>query len=502
MTIKKKLGIFITVATLVRMLVAMTTNLGNDEAYYLTYAQHLQWNYFDHPPMVALLIRLTTFDLTFTNSFFVRLGPIMLAAINTYIIFKIVTKLKNETAGFWAIILFTASIYTSLIAGVFIMPDAPQLFFWILCVYFLLEIIDDNANSKSRNRNLVWFAICSGLCIMSKIHGVFLWFGFGLYVLFYNRKMLSNGYLYLSVILTAAIASPILFWNINNDFITYSFHSQRVTINEGLNFSAFLRELVGGILYNNLFNYALIIFTLLAVFKNKISIALHQKRLLLLLGLPLILILLFISLFRDTLPHWSGPGYLALIILAAIYAAENLKKAKLALYGLYLIGFVVVAGIPLINLYPGTLGDKKLETFGAGDFTLDLYGWNQMKTDFEKMRQSDLQSNNTKTSFIISNKWFPGGHIDNYIAQPLHLDFVAIGKLEDIHTYYWLNNFRKKIQKGDDAYFIVTSNNFSDPNVDYVNLFEIIEKPRIINQYRSGKVCRKMIVFLMRNFKG
>jgi len=55
------------------MLVAYSLELGNDEVYYQTYAQHLQWNYFDHPPMVALLIRLSTINLFFHNEFFVPL---------------------------------------------------------------------------------------------------------------------------------------------------------------------------------------------------------------------------------------------------------------------------------------------------------------------------------------------------------------------------------------------------------------------------------------------
>jgi 4-amino-4-deoxy-L-arabinose transferase-like glycosyltransferase len=118
----------IVIATLIRIVLATSIDLGNDEVYYLTYAQHLQWNYFDHPPMVALLIRLTTFNLFFTDAFFVRLGPILLAAINTFLMYVIGCKLKNKTTGFIAALLFTSSIYTSIIAGVFILPDAPYLF--------------------------------------------------------------------------------------------------------------------------------------------------------------------------------------------------------------------------------------------------------------------------------------------------------------------------------------------------------------------------------------
>ena len=53
-----QLLLIIIVSTLIRCVIAASIGLGNDEVYYVTYAQHLQWNYFDHPPMVAWLIKL------------------------------------------------------------------------------------------------------------------------------------------------------------------------------------------------------------------------------------------------------------------------------------------------------------------------------------------------------------------------------------------------------------------------------------------------------------
>ena len=65
MLFKNKIASLILIATLIRCIIAFSIGLGNDEVYYVTYAQHLQWNYFDHPPLVALLIRLTTLNLSF-----------------------------------------------------------------------------------------------------------------------------------------------------------------------------------------------------------------------------------------------------------------------------------------------------------------------------------------------------------------------------------------------------------------------------------------------------
>lgn len=509
MTDKCKIFYLIFIATLIRVIIAGSIGLGNDEVYYLAYAQHLQWNYFDHPPMVALLIRLTTLNLFFTDELFIRLGPIILAGVNTYLIYILSKKIKNEKAGFIAALLFSSSFYTSIIAGVFIMPDSPQLFFWMIAVSLLIKIVSATKNDENMNYTILYFGLVAGLCIMSKIHGVFLWFSFGLYILFYKRNLLTNGYLYLAILITILIISPVLIWNIENNFVTYTFHSQRVTINNGINPSSFLRELFGGIFYNNPINYFLIIVALIALWKNKINITTPIKRILILLSLPLIILLLFVSVFRDTLPHWSGPAFVTLIILTACYISDevqtlknkNLILPKLAVNSCVFILIITIAGILLLNNFPGTIGNKKEKTFGKGDVTLDMYDWNFFKNEFYKTYVRDIQSGKTTTTFIINNKWFPGAHIDNYIAQALHLDFIAIGKLEDIHTYEWLNKYRNKLKFGDDAYFITVSNNFSDPNEQYKMMFEKINSPIVIKQFRNKKHVRNMLVYLLEGYK-
>ena len=44
----------------VNLLQAALTGLANDEAYYWYFSQHLDWGYFDHPPMVAVLVWLSS----------------------------------------------------------------------------------------------------------------------------------------------------------------------------------------------------------------------------------------------------------------------------------------------------------------------------------------------------------------------------------------------------------------------------------------------------------
>src|SRR5450755_4909478 len=160
---------------------ASTLELGNAEAYYWAYSLHIQWNYFDHPPIVAWLIRLTTVNLLIHNELFVRIGAIISSAICTWLIFKIGAVINNLQTGWFAALLYTSSIYCSIASGTFILPDSPQMVFWLSSVLILVKI--SHLNTYDPKSTFLWclFGLMTGLCIMSKVHGVFIWFGVALY---------------------------------------------------------------------------------------------------------------------------------------------------------------------------------------------------------------------------------------------------------------------------------------------------------------------------------
>ena len=194
------------ITTIIRIVLAYFLELGNDEVYYYTYAIHLQSNYFDHPPAVGILIKLFTFNLHLDSEVFLRLGAIVFAAIGTIMSYQIGQLIRNERTGWFAAILYNTSIYSSIIAGTFILPDSPQVIFWLASLYIMLQIVHhDKKRFTVPVKYWIWLGILTGLCIMCKVHGVFLWAGFGLYVLFYGRRMFANPWLYVAFIITVVI---------------------------------------------------------------------------------------------------------------------------------------------------------------------------------------------------------------------------------------------------------------------------------------------------------
>jgi Dolichyl-phosphate-mannose-protein mannosyltransferase len=503
---RQKTILLIFVATLVRCVLASVTGLGNDEAYYVSYAQHLQWNYFDHPPMVALWIRLSTINLYVQQyELFVRLGAVLSAAGCTWLLFKTATMLHSAKAGWIASLLYSGSVYASVIAGTFILPDSPQMLFWCWALYWVAKISIADAKGYA---NWLLFGVAAGLCVMSKIHGCFLWFGMGLYVIICKRDWLRLPQLYLAFLITLLIVSPIFTWNWQNDFITWRYHSQRVVVEQfSFNKDGFLRELMGQLLYNNPFNVCIVAMALISLKRKRQAVSSPISQYLL-IGLPMIFLLLGIAAFRDTLPHWSGPAWCTLLLPAAVWMAgmdEKVfeKRLRLVKLGILLQLLIIVAGVAAVNFYPGTMGStSNTGTMGDGDATLDMYGWKRFAASFDSMRRADIASGKMNADAgIVCNKWFPAAHIDYYVTRYKKPLVTGMGELNDLHHYQWLNSRRDTVQRGGDAWCIVPSNNSFNVEEHYASFFMHIEKAAAIPGFRNNKIARYFTIYRLRNRK-
>ena len=507
----RKTILLILIATLVRFVIAGTTGLGNDEAYYRMFSSHLQWNYFDHPPMVAWLIRLTTLNLLLDTELFIRLGAIICAAMATWFIFLTGKRLGNERTGFFAASIYTATLYGSIIAGTFILPDSPQMVCWTASIYLLTGVTASVQLRNSMKRELLVFGIVAGLGMLCKVHTIFLWLGFLLFVILYNRRWLKEPVLYLSGAITILFFYPVIRWNIDNHFVTFFYHGGRVNIAEGgLDLASFGQFFGGQIFYLNPVIFVCIIIAVVHAFKNDLPVSIPHKRILLLTSLPLIIIATIISFFRNVLPHWSGPGYTGLILLTACYFTSRKKTGTfekklfplpvIIAHGLQLL--IIIAGLMAIQFFPGTIGNKDRQKLGEGDFTLDMFGWNDFARSFEQIYTANKSmENHSDRTVVLSNKWFPLAHIEHYVAGPLRLPVFASGSLEDIHQYKWINEEQGGMQDSVSVYVIIPSNYYFD-----IKEFPILKEKVpaaifTIPQKRNGEDARVFKVYYFKKDK-
>ena len=506
MEFRIKLRWLILISTIIRCLFAILIELGNDEVYYYTYALQPDCNHFDHPPLTGQLIRFFTLNLHWINTFSMRLGPIVLAAFNTWLIAVILRQILNERAAFIAAIIYTASIYTSVISGIFILPDVLANTFWLGGLYFMLCSIKESRNSN-QNWQLLAIGLCIGIAGMSKIHAIVLWPGFLAYCLFLQPQLLKKGSLYISILITLILLSPIWIWNQEYDFITWKFHSQRVSLfHAGLQPHFFLQAFLGQIFYNNPLLVFLYVSIGIYLFKSGRVIFNNYKRefcLLLFCGLPIILIATFLSLFKQVLPHWSGSGFFSFMLISAIAIDQVLTQAtvpkirKLFNSVLNFTFFIMILAVLVIWFYPGNFFaiDHERE-LGKADVTLDMIGWREFGEEFANLREQDIQQEiMANNSAILVHKWFPAGHILFYVARPLNIPIIGLGRITDLHKFAWLNHMQAEIKVDENAYFIAPSNSYVDPKSIYQDDFKEIKLVKTLEQKRSGKIIRKWYIY-------
>lgn len=487
--------ILLVTVLLFRVLIAIYLPLGNDEVYYLLYARYPDIHYYDHPLLVGWFLKLFSLNFFWEIPLAYRMFALVLSVPSMFFVYQTTKILSNKNAAAIAVILLSSSFYVSVIAGIFTMPDAPMVFFWTASLYCAVFAFFNNAKTQTVNeRYYLLLCFLLGLICLSKFHGIFLVLGIFGFILFYRTQFIKTASFWEGVVILFLFTLPIIYWNYKNQWVQFAFYSSRLPEDSSINVGRLLKEFVGQIFYSNPVVYFFIL--VFGVFRfNKIE-RINKKSFLLWTSLPFLVFVFGLSLFKETLPHWSGPSFISLVILSSIVAEEVANKwaLKAWIYTSFLFFlFCCISGFVLINYFPGSLGNKsKQASYGSADFTLDMYGWDKI--------QNDVDTTLTELGYrhlpIISDNWFPAAHIDQYIARPLKSSFFVLGDVEKIHQYQWVNAARGGWPNADSAILIMPSNYYKEPSTLFQHTFKHHQKLRSIPQYRNKVLVRYFHIYL------
>lgn len=445
----KFLLLIIGIHLLIRLIISYFLEFGNDEVYYVKYVEHPNWSHFDHPIMIQIVGQISTLNALLYHHFFFRLSSVILSTISLIFIYKLVVYLYDEHAAKWSVILYLSSIYSSVIAGIFFMPDAVLSFFWILGIYYGVKFI-----SEQKPQHYIIFSIAVAFAVASKYQAIFLPLGLLLFIIFYNRKLVFKPYLYLGFFIMSLGVIPTLIWNLNNDFVSFTFHKGRVG-NEGFSFDYFFREIFGEFFYNNPFSFGIFVATFIYFYKNKTTFSIQEK-LLLFFALPLIITSILISFGTETLPHWSALSYYSFMIISGKIVSKNIKLQLFTKISLGFLFFIMIYGLIEINngfIMNFKTNSQPIEEKGKNDFTQDTYGWKQLATKFQSISEEHPDIKNFATY-----RWYPASHIDYYIAKPLGLSTKVFGDNTSTHEYFFIQNQKTHPEENESYFFIESSN--------------------------------------------
>ncbi len=196
--------------TVLNAIQAYTLELQGDEAYYWLYSRYLDWGYFDHPPMVALFIRLG--DSIMHNEFGVRMLTVLTSSASIYLLWLILKKYAVDAMAF---VLVISGVFIFHIYGFTITPDSPLFFFTVLFYYFYQQYIE-----KDRLGLALILALIIACLLYSKYNAVLV-IGF---TVLSNIKLLQRWSFWLILFLAAVLYMPHILWQINHGYPSVNYH--------------------------------------------------------------------------------------------------------------------------------------------------------------------------------------------------------------------------------------------------------------------------------------
>jgi 4-amino-4-deoxy-L-arabinose transferase-like glycosyltransferase len=192
------------------------TELLDDEAYYWVYSKFLDWGYFDHPPMIALLIK-TGYSI-FHNELGVRLVFVLMNLLSLMIIEKLIER--KDDFLFYTIALSLAVLQLS---GFVAVPDTPLIFFTAL--FFLVY---KNFLQKANWKNILLLGLVTAAMMYSKYHSVLILF----FVLISNPKLFVRYQTYLAGFIALVLFLPHLWWQYQHDWISFRYQLFESNVNK------------------------------------------------------------------------------------------------------------------------------------------------------------------------------------------------------------------------------------------------------------------------------
>lgn len=190
-----------------------------DETYYWVWSRRLDFGYYDHPPLVAWMIRLFS-EILGQGLAGLRAPAVLAWCASAFAVFRLARTRYTHPAAAWLALLVMASLPIFQVGFHIVGPDSPLMLFTSLTYYFAgRAMTDDSAR--------YWFytGAAVGLALLGKYTAILLPGIIFIALLAHrdNRSLLARPAPWLALALAAVIFSPVVIWNAQNDWISFAY---------------------------------------------------------------------------------------------------------------------------------------------------------------------------------------------------------------------------------------------------------------------------------------
>ena len=463
-------------ATLFKMLYAAPLYLLDDEAYYWVWSRNLSLSYFDHPPMIAILIRLST---TFFGDSF--LGIRALGAIATgisiwfgldltYRIYQDKRVLWNATWLFLLALPFFA-------AGIIMTPDTPMMLFLTLALWSFYR-------AAFEMKTKYWWVsgICFGLALLSKYTAI-LWLGSVFLLLVVDphlRHQLRRPTPWLAGAITLLLFSPVIYWNAAHDWASFKFqlgHGLELKNPRPLFYLGEYFAGQAGLMTPGIFLLILALWGKMTASWKKLS---GSERFLLVSGFTPFLFFMYAGSRTHVEANWPALTYLTGIIIAARWHANArgwqkwIKGINYSFLILFLLIIIVQAHFKVLPLN------------GKNDPTNRYYGWPGALDQIEQLWHEYPQA------MPVGNKYQIQSQVA-YRFKTISTPALNIGGRSNHFEYF---DYQPLIGRD----ILIVSSEREPRPAKFQAAFDTVNFLKTITIYRNSEPVKKLQVYLGNNY--
>ncbi|HKD54646.1 MAG TPA: glycosyltransferase family 39 protein [Steroidobacteraceae bacterium] len=393
--------------TVMRLVLAATVGLGLDGDYTVGVAHDLDLSYYDHPPLQYWLVHL--FLPLLGDGRAMRLPFIALFAGSCWLLYCLTRRLFSAQAGVIAVLALNCAACFTFGVGALVMPDGPLIFAQLAAALALARgLFPGHDPPQTALRTWLHTGFWIGVAALSKYHALLFAAGVLLFLLTVpgRRRQLAQPWPWLGALLALAVASPVIAWNIQHDWISVGFQVGRAA-GTGLHPGYVLANIAAQALW--LLPWIFVAMLVAAWQAWRAGPANERYWYCLCLAAPTIAVFTLVPLWGSIgLPHWQMPGWLMLFPVFADWAVRCISAPRLRRWSVASTAAVMVFAV-LIIAHARTGFGRVLapRLFASGDPTLQVFDWSQLPPALES--RGLLQTG----TFLITSNWIYAGKIDH-----------------------------------------------------------------------------------------
>jgi Dolichyl-phosphate-mannose-protein mannosyltransferase len=394
--------LFLAASLVARLVIGFYLPLGVDESYAVAVAREFSLAFYDHPPLgfwsPILAGRLFGFD----HPMVYRLPFLIYGMATMMLIYNSGKALGSRRGGMWAAVFYGLSPFFVVAGGILVVPDGPLNLGLALSTYMIIRILKEPDQQQWGRWAMLGLGIA--IALASKYQAVFVPFSGLIYAVFTRtgRKLLLRPGLYLAMVIGFCGVLPVLVWNMQHDWISLTFQSNRA----GNDWNP--RNLAMMLALQSLYLLPPIMVIAVRALRATARPPLDDRKwLVALLALgPIIVFNIIYLISPNTLPHWTMPGWLVALPLAgAWFVVQPEVKQKAARFWLYGTGGLIwiLLFAALLHINTGILTRTWNEIPPTWDDTVEAYDWRPVYGALEKRGLL------TGLDVVAADDWIDGG---------------------------------------------------------------------------------------------